>query len=132
MRLKDKVGIITGAAHRMGNAKIEVTNEAEWINLIAKALGTYGRLDILGNNAGISGSVVGDHDELEGWDRMAKTGGVDRQHQLDHGFCWQHQRPSGVSSRHKGGGGQKKTQEQPHALWNKKLFAVAQFSQGGA
>jgi hypothetical protein len=33
-------------------AKIDVANEAEWINLIAKAVATCGRLDILVNNAG--------------------------------------------------------------------------------
>jgi NAD(P)-dependent dehydrogenase (short-subunit alcohol dehydrogenase family) len=51
-------------------AKIDVTNEAEWIDLIAKAVATYGRLDILVNNAGISGSSVGDPDGLEGWHRI--------------------------------------------------------------
>jgi NAD(P)-dependent dehydrogenase (short-subunit alcohol dehydrogenase family) len=51
-------------------AKIDVTNEAEWVDLIAKAVGTYGRLDILVNNAGISGSSVGDHNGLEGWHRI--------------------------------------------------------------
>jgi 3-hydroxybutyrate dehydrogenase len=47
-------------------AKIDVTNEAEWIDLIAKAVATYGRLDILVNNAGISGNSVGDPEGLEG------------------------------------------------------------------
>jgi NAD(P)-dependent dehydrogenase (short-subunit alcohol dehydrogenase family) len=51
-------------------AKIDVTNEAEWIDLIAKAVATYGRLDFLVNNAGISGSSVGDPDGLEGWHRI--------------------------------------------------------------
>jgi NAD(P)-dependent dehydrogenase (short-subunit alcohol dehydrogenase family) len=109
MRLQDKVAIVTGAAHGMGEAearlfaaegakvivadilgsdaervaadiragggeataaRVDVTSEAEWKDLIAKALATYGRLDILVNNAGISGSSVGDPDSLEGWRRI--------------------------------------------------------------
>jgi NAD(P)-dependent dehydrogenase (short-subunit alcohol dehydrogenase family) len=38
--------------------KIDVTSEAEWIDLIANAVASYNRLDILVNNASISGSSV--------------------------------------------------------------------------
>jgi NAD(P)-dependent dehydrogenase (short-subunit alcohol dehydrogenase family) len=109
MRLKDKVAIVTGAAHGMGEAEarlfaregakvvvadmlgeqaeavaadirsssgdaiaavIDVTSEPAWVALIEKTVARYGRLDVLVNNAGISGSAVGDPDGLNGWDRI--------------------------------------------------------------
>src|SRR5271155_151393 len=51
-------------------ATIDVTSEPAWGELIAKTLASYGRLDVLVNNAGISGSSVGDPDGLEGWHRI--------------------------------------------------------------
>ncbi|MGE3784045.1 MAG: glucose 1-dehydrogenase [Alphaproteobacteria bacterium] len=109
MRLKDKIAIVTGGAHGMGEAearlfaregakvvvadmlaelaeqvaadiragggeaiavRIDVTSEADWSALIERTVSTYGRLDVLVNNAGISGSSVGDPDALEGWNRI--------------------------------------------------------------
>src|ERR1700751_5333990 len=108
MRLKDKVAIITGGAHGMGEAearlfategarvvvadileheaemvasdirgggqkamaaKIDVASESDGVGLIAKAVATYGKFEILVNNAGISGISVGDPDGVEGWHR---------------------------------------------------------------
>src|SRR6267378_1084031 len=40
--------------------KLDVTSEADWRAAIAAALAAYGRLDILVNDAGISGSAVDD------------------------------------------------------------------------
>jgi NAD(P)-dependent dehydrogenase (short-subunit alcohol dehydrogenase family) len=109
MRLKDKVAIVTGAAHGMGEAearlfategakvvvadileheaemvaadiraggqeaiaaKLDVTSEPEWRVLIAKAVAAHGRLEVLVNNAGISGNSVGNPDGIEGWHRI--------------------------------------------------------------
>src|SRR5260370_445140 len=109
MRLKDKVAIVTGGAHGMGEAEarlfaaegaqvvvadilgkeaeavaahiragggeasaatMDVRSEPAWVEVIAKTLASYGRLDVLVNNAGISGRSVGDPDGLEGWHRI--------------------------------------------------------------
>src|SRR5204862_7109027 len=51
-------------------AKIDVTREPEWVALIGKAVSAYGRLHILVNNAGISGSSVGEPNGLEAWNRI--------------------------------------------------------------
>jgi NAD(P)-dependent dehydrogenase (short-subunit alcohol dehydrogenase family) len=61
--------IRAGGGHATA-AKIDVTSEAESIDFIAKAVATYGSLDIWVNNAGISGSSVADPDGLEGWHRI--------------------------------------------------------------
>ena len=50
--------------------QIDVSREAEWQALIAATLAAYGRIDVMVNNAGISGSAVGDPDSLEGWNRL--------------------------------------------------------------
>jgi NAD(P)-dependent dehydrogenase (short-subunit alcohol dehydrogenase family) len=51
-------------------AAIDVTSELAWVALIEKTAARYGRLDVLVNNAGISGSAVGDPDGLQSWDRI--------------------------------------------------------------
>lgn len=51
----------------------DVTSEAAWKHLIATTIATYGRLAILVNNAGISGSSVGDELALAGWEKLMAT-----------------------------------------------------------
>jgi NAD(P)-dependent dehydrogenase (short-subunit alcohol dehydrogenase family) len=50
--------------------RTDVTSDEDWDRLIASTLDAFGGLDVLVNNAGISGSRVGDHDGVEGWDRL--------------------------------------------------------------
>lgn len=48
----------------------DVTVESDWERLIAQTLASFGKLSVLVNNAGIGGKTVGDHDKLEGWQRL--------------------------------------------------------------
>ena len=50
--------------------RTDVTSESDWQQTIERAISEFGRLDIRVNNAGISGSAVGDHDSLAGWQKL--------------------------------------------------------------
>jgi NAD(P)-dependent dehydrogenase (short-subunit alcohol dehydrogenase family) len=50
--------------------KLDVTSEAEWQAVVAATLAAFGRLDILVNDAGISGSAVEDLFDSNAWDRI--------------------------------------------------------------
>jgi NAD(P)-dependent dehydrogenase (short-subunit alcohol dehydrogenase family) len=50
--------------------KLDVTSEAEWQAAIAATLSAFGRLDILVNDAGISGSAVEDLFDGTAWDKI--------------------------------------------------------------
>src|ERR1044071_4900442 len=50
--------------------KLDGTSEADWQAAIAAALAAYGRLDILVNDAGISGSAVDDLFDSAAWDKI--------------------------------------------------------------
>jgi len=50
--------------------KLEVTSEAEWQAAIGVTLAAYGRLDILVNDAGISGSAVEDLFDSAAWNKI--------------------------------------------------------------
>ncbi len=61
-------------ANAIGDAarfvKLDVTNEAEWQAAIAFAEREFGKLDVLVNNAGISGTYQPDLTNTEAWDRV--------------------------------------------------------------
>src|SRR4051794_1611266 len=50
--------------------KLDVTSEAEWREVTDATLAAFGKLDILVNDAGISGSAVEDLFDSEAWDRL--------------------------------------------------------------
>jgi cyclopentanol dehydrogenase len=49
---------------------LDVTDESHWKNTYSKVMETYGRLDLVVNNAGINIRVVIEECSVEQWDRM--------------------------------------------------------------
>jgi NAD(P)-dependent dehydrogenase (short-subunit alcohol dehydrogenase family) len=64
------VGEITRANGAAIFQKLDVTSEAEWQAAIAATVAAFGRLDILVNDAGISGSAVDDLFDTAAWQRL--------------------------------------------------------------
>jgi len=50
--------------------KLDVTNEAEWDAAVKAAVGAFGKLDVLVNNAGISGTIDRDMLSSAAWDTV--------------------------------------------------------------
>ncbi|MCB1744282.1 MAG: glucose 1-dehydrogenase [Gammaproteobacteria bacterium] len=51
-------------------AHLDVTSEADWSRTVADTISAWGRLDVLVNNAGISGSGYDDVTDTDGWNRL--------------------------------------------------------------
>jgi len=69
---KDGPAVAADIVRTNGNARFEkhdVSKEADWQRVVDAALAAYGRIDILINNAGISGSIP-DKLDIEMWDRQ--------------------------------------------------------------
>ena len=64
------VGDITRANGAAIFQRLDVSNEAEWQQAIAATLAAFGKLDILVNDAGISGSDVEDLFDTAAWQRL--------------------------------------------------------------
>lgn len=67
---KEVVAGIEKAGGRASYVHLDVTNEAEWKTAVDQAVAAHGRLDVLVNNAGISGSAVQDFFSTEAWDQL--------------------------------------------------------------
>ena len=67
---KKLAGEITHANGAAIFQNLDVTSEAEWQAAIAATLAAFGKLDILVNDAGISGSAVDDLFDTAAWERL--------------------------------------------------------------
>ena len=64
------VDAIAAAGGEAYFAHLDVTREEDWQEVITTAVSRYGKLDVLVNNAGISGSYQSDLLSTEAWDRL--------------------------------------------------------------
>ena len=65
--------VVAAIAAEGGQARflrLDVTQEAEWEAAVAAAVAAFGKLDVLVNNAGISGGIVPDPMDTGGWDAL--------------------------------------------------------------
>ena len=66
-QVADKIAAGGGQARFV---KLDVTSEAEWDAAVKAAVGAFGKLDVLVNNAGISGTYDTDMLSSAAWDRV--------------------------------------------------------------
>jgi len=64
------VETITKANGTAQFVKLDVTQEAQWRDAVAATVKAFGKLDVLVNNAGISGSAVTDFFDTGAWDKL--------------------------------------------------------------
>jgi len=61
---------ISGAGGRAQFVRLDVTREADWQDAIKTTVSAFGKLDVLVNNAGISGTFDPDMLSTAAWDRL--------------------------------------------------------------
>ena len=66
----DVVDAIAKAGGQARFVKLDVTDEKSWQDAVAAAVSGFGKLDILANNAGISGTFDPDTLSVSAWDRL--------------------------------------------------------------
>jgi NAD(P)-dependent dehydrogenase (short-subunit alcohol dehydrogenase family) len=64
------VAEITDSGGQARFVRLDVTQEAEWEAAVAATVAAFGKLDVLVNNAGISGGIVEDPMDTGGWDQL--------------------------------------------------------------
>ena len=60
----------TPPAAARSSCRLDVTDEADWNSVVQATVAKWGRLDIMVNNAGISGSAVADMLDSDAWHRL--------------------------------------------------------------
>jgi NAD(P)-dependent dehydrogenase (short-subunit alcohol dehydrogenase family) len=67
---RDVVDSIAKAGGHARFVKLDVTDEKSWEDAVAAAVAAFGKLDVLVNNAGISGTFDPDTLSVAAWDRL--------------------------------------------------------------
>jgi 3(or 17)beta-hydroxysteroid dehydrogenase len=67
---KDVADSIVKAGGQARFVKLDVTDEQSWQDAVAAAVAAFGKLDVLVNNAGISGTFDPDTLSVSAWDRL--------------------------------------------------------------
>jgi NAD(P)-dependent dehydrogenase (short-subunit alcohol dehydrogenase family) len=67
---RDVVDSIAKAGGQARFVKLDVTDERSWQDAVAAAVAAFGKLDVLVNNAGISGTFDPDTLSVSAWDRL--------------------------------------------------------------
>ena len=67
---KRVVDTITGAGGQARFVKLDVTREDDWKAAVGAAVSAFGKLDVLVNNAGISGTFDPDTMSVSAWDKL--------------------------------------------------------------
>ena len=73
---KDGKAIEAQVAEAGGQAlfvRLDVTAEADWAKAVELAVSSYGKLDVLVNNAGISSRAFTDDTAIDGWDKIMEV-----------------------------------------------------------
>ena len=66
---------IVEAGGRASFMSLDVTDEANWRQVIDATVATYGKLDVVVNNAGVSGRSTVTETDVENWDRVMGVNG---------------------------------------------------------
>ena len=67
--------LITESGGKAVFMKLDVTDEENWKDVISATVAAYGKLDVVVNNAGISGRSTVEETPAENWDRVMEVNG---------------------------------------------------------